>query len=621
MDPTFSRRELLRTALVPALASLHAGPAAAGPLGLRDTADPGWVTGKMTGAQALVETLLREGTDCVFGIPGAQENELWDVMKSKGLPYLLVTHEFSASAMADGAARATGKPGVICVIPGPGLTNALTGIGEALLDSVPMVCVVGDVARGDKYRAFQVHELPNADLLRPVTKGVFEARHAAEIPSLVRQAFRLAESGEPGPVGVVIPWTLLLDAHTYSDPPLPPAPLPFDEGCFQHALALLAERKHRIGIYAGLGCMNYAPLLASAAELLQAPVATSVSGKGVISDCHPLAVGYGYGPQGTVTAEKAFEKVDLVLALGVKYSEVSTAFYAIPKHKYLVQVDANPNNLGRVVKPTVCVHADAGLFLERLLAHADLLRRPHDGKLIAAIRHQRAADLKENSKDYAHCGVDPMLFLLALRRLTCPEALVFVDVTVSEHLASIGFATYQPRTYFNPVDNQSMGWSIPAALGAQRVQPGRQVVTVTGDGCFLMSAMEISTAARACLPVKFFLLDDQAYHYMQVLQKPAYLRTTATILARLDYAALAQGFGVAYQEIRSGAELEGGIAGALAHPGPVLVRVVTDYGKRPIRWIEATRDRFVEELSTAQQLRFLARIGCRALDLKPEVND
>jgi acetolactate synthase-1/2/3 large subunit len=130
-----------------------------------------------------------------------------------------------------------------------------------------------------------------------------------------------------------------------------------------------------------------------------------------------------------------------------------------------------------------------------------------------------------------------------------------------------------------------------------------------------MSAMEISTAARECLPVKFFVLDDQAYHYMQALQLPAYLRTTATILAHLDYAALAKGFGVAYHEILTNEELEAGVRGALCQPGPVLTRVAIDYGKRPIRWIEAAKGRFTEELCTAQKIRFLARIGSRAVHL------
>src|SRR5262249_21669834 len=152
--------------------------------------------------------------------------------------------------------------------------------------------------------------------------------------------------------------------------------------------------------------------------------------------------------------------------------------------------------------------------------------------------------------------------------------------------------------YFNPTNNQSMGWSIPAALGAQRLYPGRQTLTITGDGCLLMSAMEISTAARECLPAKFFILDDQAYGFMQVLQKAAYRRTTATHLARIDYPALARALGVGYQEILCTSDLEAGISLALATPGPVLVRVVIDYSKRPIRWLNAVKDRFKKELST-----------------------
>ena len=612
MTLPMTRRTVLKALAAQCVATLPVATTVARP------EQPGIVSGKMTGARALVETLLAEGTSCVFGIPGAQENELWDEMKSQHLPYLLVTHEFSAACMADGYARSTGRPGVIAIVPGPGVTNALSGIGEALLDSVPLVCIVGDVARGDKYKPFQVHELPQAGLLRQVTKGIFEVGSAAEIPEAVRQAFRLAQFEEPGPVAVIVPYNLLIEEAKIHSLPLGPAEVPFDEAAFACALKLLSNRKLRVGIYAGLGCMDCGDALARAAELLQAPVATSVSGKGAISDCHPLAVGWGYGPQGTRTAEHAFQKVDLVLAIGVRYSEVSTAFYSIPPAAHLIQVDANANNLGRIVKPDVCVHADAGVFLNKLNECANEIGRPPNAALVAAIRQEKCEEAKLNAKTYARCGVDPMAFILALRRAACAEALLFVDVMAAEHWAAEAYTVVQPRTYFNPTDNQAMGWSIPAALGGQRAHPNRQTITLTGDGCFLMSAMEISTAAREGLPVKFFVLDDQAYHYMQALQKQAYRRTTATILARLDYAALAKGFGVGYLEIAAPQELEGGIKAALDYPGPVLTRVVTDYGQRPLRWLDATRARYTKELTTEQKVRFLARLGSRALDFHPQ---
>jgi acetolactate synthase-1/2/3 large subunit len=618
MTLPISRRTLLKGMVASGVLQLAAPAATAGLL--HRHADDGAVRGQMTGAEALVETLIREGTDCVFGIPGVQENEIWDAMKTKGLPYLLCTHEFSASTMADGAARSTGKPGVLSVVPGPGLTNALTGIGEALLDSVPLVCIVGDVARGDKYRPFQVHELPQVGLVKQVTKDVFAVEHVSEIPDAVRKAFVVAKSGEPGPTAVVIPYTLLIDAHKFDSPALGPPAVPFDDQAFEIAFGWLRDQKLRFGIYAGLGCMDYPDLLVQVAEILQAPVATSVSGKGVISDCHPLAVGYGYGPYGTRTAEQIFKHVDGVLAIGVRYSEVSTAFYSIPEHHPLIHVDANANNLGASVKADVCVHSDSGVFLHRLIERQDSIRRPTDDKLIAAIQKDKMAEYKTNCQVYGKCGADPMAFVLALRRCLCNDALVFVDVTCTEHFAAEAFSVYEPRTYFNPTNNQAMGWSIPASLGAQRVNPGRQVVTITGDGCFLMSGMELSTAGREGLPVKFFVIDDQAYHLMQVVQKPAYVRTTATILARMDYAALAQGFGVGYQEIRSTDELEPGIHGALSEPGPVLVRVISDYNKRPVRWIEAAKSRYTKELTAEQKRRFLARIGSRSLHFH-QLND
>lgn len=614
----FHRRDLLRLVSAGALASLPE-PAQAGPILQRRL--PGWVRGRMTGAAAVVETLQAEGVECVYGIPGAQQNELWDTMKEKRLPYLLVTHEFSAAAMADGYARSKGRAGTLCIVPGPGLTNSLSNLGEALLDSIPVVCIVGDVAQGCRARPFQVHCLNQQALLEPVTKQVFTVHRVGDIPVVLRQAYRLAMAGEPGPVGVVIPYDLLIEAAAFDSGPLEPLPVPFDEQATATAIAMLSDRRHKVGIYAGLGCMDHSPALVQLAEQLQAPVATSISGKGAMPEDHPLAVGWGYGPQGTRTAEAAFRTVDTVLALGVKYSEVSTGFYSQPEKPRQIHVDINRDNIGRVMRTTHGVHADLGLFFGAALAQADCLRRPAEPRLLELIRTEKARDRRTNEQIHARCGCDPVAFLMALRRLSACDALTFVDVTVSQYWATETFAVTQPRTFFNPTDNQNMGWSIPAAIGAQQVWPGRQVLTITGDGCFLMSAMEISTAARAGLPVKFFILDDQAYRYMQELQRPAYLRTTATILARLDYAALAQGWGVAYQEITSTDELEPRLRGALAANGPVLTRVHVDYRHRPVRWIEAARAKYTRHLSAQQKARFLARIGSRALDLRPEAND
>ncbi len=630
MDMSFSRRSLLQGMAVSG-GVLAARAASAGPLHpLAALRHPGWVFGRMTGAQALTEALILEGTGCVYGIPGAQENELWDTFKSKKLPYLLVTHEYSAACMADGYARSTGRPGVLCVVPGPGITNCLTGLGEALLDSSPIVAIVGDVGIGDKAKPFQVHALLNVDLLKPVCKCVSAVPSVDQIPGAVRQAFVTAMNGEPGPVAVVVPYNLLIEAADFRVPPASAELPPFDENAFQKALALLADKSQRIGIYAGFGCMDFGDDLAAVAELLQAPVATSVSGKGSIPESHPLAVGWGYGPHASEPAEIVFagerghpkSGITTLLAIGVKFSEVSTGYYGNFQPKHVIHVDANPCNLGRVLETDVCVHADAGVFLGRLLAQGDAVRRMGDAKLCGRIRQAKAEAARELCDiPPGKCGVDPLAVVASLRRNLPQDALLFTDVTVSEHLAAEHFQVCRPRTFFNPVDNQSMGWSIPASIGAQKVNYGRTVATLTGDGCMLMSAMEISTAAREGLPVKFFILDDHAYHYMQMLQKAAYARTTATKLAPINYQALAQAFGVAYQDISGPADLDAKVRGAIEYSGPVLVRISTDYGTRKIRWIEAVRKRYTGELTTMQKARFIARLGGRALNMHPEVND
>ncbi len=616
MSPKVNRRELLAGgSVLSAAAAISAlAPQAQSGVELGRYTRRDGVHGKMTGAQAAAAALWCQGVSCVFGIPGAQNNELWDALKAKGVSYLLVAHEASASVMADAAARATGTVGVFAVVPGPGLTNALTGIGEALYDGIPIVGIVSDIDRSPHAKIGQVHGLANAAILRPVVKTLFEVRHQAEIPQAIFQAFQIAISGEPGPVGVVIPYPLYTEVWNFSLPVPPPSPPPFDEQAYRRALAHLSDRRRRVGIYAGLGCVDAGPSLAAVAELLQAPVATSVSGKGTLPDHHPLAVGWGYGKQGTRAAEAAFKEVDIVLAVGVRFSEVSTANFAIPQHDVLIHVDVNPQNIGRNVPAHVAVWSDSRVFLDRLLADGDVVRRAPCPQLWQHIQDLRRVDRCEAATVRITPCVDPMFFLSRLRAALGPDELIFVDVTAATHWASETVEVPGPRRYFTPADNQSMGWAIPAAIGAQRVRPDRQVVCVTGDGCFLMSAIETSTAARAGLPVKFFVLDDGAYHYMQMLQEPVYRRTTATELARIDFAAFAQAMGLTFNQITDNADALSGIQRALATPGPVLTRVVVSYEGRELRWLNALRAHYVRELPNSQKARLAARIGVRAIN-------
>jgi acetolactate synthase-1/2/3 large subunit len=495
----------------------------------------------------------------------------------------------------------------------------MTGIGEALHDSIPVVGIITDVKRGPDAKVGQVHGLPNTAILRPICKAVLDVQHPSQIPSAIHQAYRVAVAGEPGPVGVVIPFNYLNEVWDYDCPVPPPLPLPFDEVAYRRALGLLADRSRRVGIYAGLGCLHATRALAAVAETLQAPVATSVSGKGVIPDAHPLAVGWGYGAQGTKAAEKVFKKnVDVVLAVGVKFSEVSTANYSLPKDQDLIHVDANSNNLGRNMPTCVPVAADSRVFLDRLMADAGAIRRPANPTLWQEIRDRRAVDRAGYSQVRITSAVDPMYFLAMLRRSLRCDALTFIDVTASTHWASEAMEVNAPRLYFTPSNNQSMGWAVPAAVGAQRLDPSRQVAAVVGDGCFLMSGLEASTAARSALPVKFFILDDGAYHYMQMLQEPTFRRTTATEIARLDFAGMARGLGLAYNCIAANEDVCGGIARALNTPAPVLTRVVVSYDGREIRWLNALKKSYIDGLSNGQKVRMASRVIVRSANPRPK---
>lgn len=575
---------------------------------------PGDARGKTTGAIAAAKAFRAEGVPCVFGVPGAQNNEFWDAMKGAEVPYLLVAHESAASVMADASARVSGRVGAFALIPGPGITNALTGIGEALLDTVPIVGLVTDVKRGPDAPIGQVHSLNNAAILRTVTKAVIEVHHQGQLPVAIHRAFQIARTGPPGPVAVVVPYDLLSEPWDFDAPVPLEVPRPWDEAAYRKAFDVLRQPGRRVGIYAGLGAADFSRELTAAAELLQAPVATSVSGKGVIPDDHPLAVGWGYGGFGTRAAEHAFRQVDTVLAIGVRYSEVSTANYAVPTHDQLIHVDADPNVLGRNVPATVKVHADAGLFLARLLQDADHVRRPADPAIAASIGRDRQAERADHQQVKVKKGVDPMRLIALLGQSMGPEALTFIDVTTATHFAAEAIRCAGPRRYFTPADNQSMGWAVSAAIGGQRTRPDLPVACVTGDGCFLMSGLEATTAARAHLPVKFFVLDDGTYHYMQMLQEPLYGRTTATELPRLNYATLAAGMGLAFVNIETNEDVLGAIAGALAHPGPVLVRVAISYEGRPLRWLDALRKSYLEKMDAGQKARLAARAFTRAVN-------
>ena len=403
---------------------------------------------------------------------------------------------------------------------------------------------------------------------------MIEVRHQAEIPGAIFQAFRIARAGEPGPVGVVIPFPFYTEVWDYDQPAPPPYPVAVRRGGLSPGRsATCATAGARVGIYAGLGCVDAGPSLDRRRR--DAPGAGGDLGQR--QGVHPRRPSPGRrlglrqaghprrreGVQGR--RPRAGRRRPVQRGLDGQLRDPQPR-HADPRRRQPAATSAGTS------RRTSSVCADSRLFLDRLLADAAAIRRPPCPPLWEKIqRAPRRSTAARTPTVRITRGVDPMVFLTQLRCALGPDELIFVDVTASTHWASEAIEVQGPRRYFTP-GRTTRAWAgrSPRRSAPSGSGPTGRWSAVTGDGCFLMSAMEMSTAARAGLPVKFFVLDDGAYHYMQMLQEPVYRRTTATEIARIDYAAFAQGVGLGYNQIACNADVVAGHrrAPGLARPDP-----------------------------------------------------
>ncbi|MBI4618268.1 MAG: thiamine pyrophosphate-binding protein [Planctomycetes bacterium] len=561
---------------------------------------------RLSGAQALVKTLVALGVRRVFGIPGAQNLELFDVFLDEDVEVVLSTHEASAAFMADATARLTGRPGVLAVVPGPGLTNTFTGIAEAFQDSIPVVLIAAGIREELPFR-YQLHEIPQLDAVRPLAKGVYPLRNVEEIPRLVAEAYRKAASGEPGPVVIELPSDLAMDRAALEiapgPAPEPPAPSP---GEVRRIVEIL-QGARRAGIYVGQGTFGATRELAELAEILQAPVATTISGRGAIPDDHPLAVGFGFGPSGHPAAQMAFARCDAVLAVGCKFSEVGTGSYGLKQPGRLVHVDANPDVADRNYPADVFVAADAAKTLAALSTELGGYRALPDQEMLAGIEAEKK---KVGEEAISHAckesQVSPDRFFALLRKAAARDAILAVDSGNHMFWALSHFPVYGPRTFLAPVDYQSMGYGTPAMVAAAIEHPGRQVLGVVGDGCFLMTGSEIVTAARNDLPVALFVFNDGGLGIIGQIQRKMYQRMSSVRLTNPDYEKLAAAYGMEYARIGSDVEIEEKLSQILPARRPTLVNVLVSYD-HPTRYFVGTTKANLRHFGAARVLGMALR--------------
>ena len=532
---------------------------------------------QLTGGEAIVRSLLANGVDTVFGIPGVQTYGLFDALagaaEAGSLTVYGARHEQTCGYMAFGYARSTGRPGVFTVVPGPGVLNAGAALCTAYGASQPVVCVTGQVPT-----AFvgsgkgHLHELPDQLLtLRTLTKWAERISTPEEAPALVAEAFRQARGGRPRPVALEMPWEIFeLEAEVELVGPAPPEPPPTPDGAeVERAAALLAGTKRPM-IMVGGGAVEAGAEILELAELLQAPAVSFRSGRGIVSNEHHLgltcAEGFALWPE-----------TDVVLGVGTRLELQWFRWSNQPEGLKIVTVDIDPTHGERF-------GADVAIVGDAKEATATLTAAVRD---VAGERPSRAAELEE-VKRRVHAEIQevrPHVQYLAAIRDVLPRDGFFV-----EEICQTGFASYyafpvsEPRTFVSCGHQGTLGFGYPTALGVKAGNPSKPVVSIAGDGGFMFGVQELATAVQHRLDVAVVVFDNGAFGNVLRDQKRRFGRTLGSELSNPDFVAVAESFGVAGRRAETPDELRAALDAALASGAPALIHVPVDPDEEVSPW-------------------------------------
>jgi len=516
-----------------------------------------------TGAQLLCDALVAAGVRHAFGLPGTQDVALHEALRRSRIQFVNTTHELAASFMANGYFRASGRLAPVFAIPGPGFMYALTGLAEAADDSAALLLVTGAPPPGG--RRFQFQWLDQAGLARPLVKAVVQLQAAGAAGRETRRAVELALEGEPGPV--LLQWTPEALAGSVGDAAGPPSPIDpaaslalqaFEAAC-ERAAALVAGARRPV-ILAGQGALAAAGPLAALAERLGAPVATTTSGRGVLPEDHPWSLAFELARGGLDGLNALLADADAVLVLGCKLGAASSGDFrlALPGDR-TVRVDTSRAVLDAGAPAAIEVLGAVEAFVPALArrlgpAHAGAGWPPAE---VADWRARLARGAVGRLPEVAVPGLDrPTAQALfgALRRALPREAMVVTDSGQHQELARRWLDVWSPRGLIVPSDFQSMGFGLPAAIGAALAAPGRPVVAVVGDGAFAMTGMELLTAARLELDLVVVVLADGHLNRIRLQQLATSGHGHAVDLRNPDFEAFAEAVGAAHEVVEGDAE-------------------------------------------------------------------
>jgi acetolactate synthase-1/2/3 large subunit len=549
-----------------------------------------------------------------FGIPGVHTTELYDELaQSRKIRPVLVTHEGCGAFAADAISRTGGgRIGCLVIVPAAGLTHAMSGIGECYLDGIPLLVITGG-PRTDIPYGYQLHQLDQQRLADGIVKRAWKVKEHGEIVPAIFEAYRTAASGVPGPALVEIPVNIQLFQGSIDDlpafAPLQPEPLCAEKE-LDDAVALLAAAKHP-GLFVGWGAVDVADATQAIAEMLGAPVATTLQGLSAFPGDHPLSVGMGFSRAAVPAAENAFRDCDCLLAIGTSFGEIPTGSFGCRVPEDLIHIDISPDAIGRNFPAKVGIAADARAAVPQLLerlraAKPDRTTRRREIEARICMDKQR---YREEWHAHRADRVNPALFFEELRARLASDAILTVDDGNHTFLAAELFEVRRPRTFLSPTDFNCMGYAVPAAIGAKLANPGRQVASIVGDGALLMTGLEIVTAATLGLGIAFFVFVDGELSQISQGQEIPYNRKSCTVLGAIRIEGVAEATGARYVRLEENSRLGSAITEALdiaARGEPVLVDVRIDYSKRT-RFTEGVVKTVLGRFPMRDRARFVAR--------------
>jgi len=569
---------------------------------------------KRTGAQLLVYALEQIGIRFTFGIPGVHTIEIYDELNnSEQITPILVTHECGASFMADGVSRTSNQIGTMVIVPAAGTTHAMSGIGEAYLDGIPMLIISGGTRR-DTGRSYQLHQIDQKDIVGGLTKGYFLVASHSRLIATIYDAYNLAISGEPGPVFVEIPVEVQLFQENIDALPAYQAlsqQIHFTDKEIQVAADLLAQASNP-GLFVGWGAVKASSQIKAIAELLAAPVSTTLQGLSSFPGNHPLHTGVGFGPASVPAAQRAFKHCDCLLAVGLRFAELATAGYGVTVPDRLIHVDINREVFDKNYPAKCTLEGDASVVLSALLG--ELQSRHIDKtsatvKIAASIKRDKRRYFAQWTKQRKHDIVSPGVFFELLRDKTPDDVFVVTDDGQHTLLTADLMPCYTPQHFIAPTDFNCMGYGVPAAIGVKMANADNLVVAIVGDGAFLMTGTELLTAKAHNLGLIVFVFNDGELGRISQFQRIPLNRKTCTVLPEYNIEGIAITTGSEYLLLTNDSAIGGVIDEAIRmafHHKPVIVEVNIDYSRDTFLTSEIMRAN-LRSFSTREQIRCVVR--------------